>query len=253
MLPSLHPQDKNTFGRQGLFSVSVAAVLFALVLPPLCTARERTLVIKYLGNTRIYRAAGLTSLANRGTLPRIKSNTGWGAANYRTLLVPTDLPSTLLYPLFRETLNNASSAASWSFSRLFEPLSPHLSSERLRETALKTHPSCLRSHRTSFAQRIFNDRDSTTTDFHCAGNRSINRYYPTLVDFAAAHSRVVLAIEHYYRDGFTSQGQLKRSIFGAVNGTDSSTSPAQYYGTPERCAHHFPFADALSATTYSLR
>jgi len=47
---------------------------------------------------------------------------------------------------FRETLIKTTSAESWSFPRLFEPLIPPLSSERLRKSVSKIHRNCLRFH-----------------------------------------------------------------------------------------------------------
>jgi len=68
------------------------------------------------------------------------------AANLHTLI-----RSNFGFPV-KEPLIKASSAASWSFSCLFEPLFPHSSSERLRKIVSKNHRNCLRFRQASFNQ-----------------------------------------------------------------------------------------------------
>lgn len=90
---------------------------------------------------------------------------------------------------------------------------------------------------------IGKDSMPNSMNFHYAGNRSLNRYYPKVFDVPAPLSRVVVAVEFYYWDAFHSQGQLKRTIFGTVDGSESPTSKAQYHGSKERRGLHFFFAD----------
>jgi len=56
----------------------------------------------------------------------------------------------------KDTLIKASSAVSWPFSCLPEPLFPHISSERLRKIVSEIHRNCLRFRQASFNQRIPN-------------------------------------------------------------------------------------------------
>jgi hypothetical protein len=52
----------------------------------------------------------------------------------------------------KEPLIKASDGASWSFWRLFNPIFPHLSSDRLRKIDLEIHPNCLRFRHAPFNQ-----------------------------------------------------------------------------------------------------
>lgn len=87
------------------------------------------------------------------------------------------------------------------------------------------------------------DADPNKQFFHYAGNRSLNRYYPKILDVPAPLSRVVLAVELYYWDGFHAQGHLKRTIFGTDDGSDDPSIKPQYHGTRDRRGLHFFFAD----------
>lgn len=87
----------------------------------------------------------------------------------------------------------------------------------------------------------------TDSGFGYSGNGALTESYPRPYDVPAPASRIVLAAEMYYWDGFLTAAHLNRTIWGNAGGVDpvdeGTKRRPQYHGSRDHRGLHLYFLD----------